>query len=439
MAAVKTYQPFGTPHGKLHKRNLSSDTAGSFTTTPIMAQSMNARPSLDYKRNKVTYEDEREEPVSSTSLKMKPVFRKLSTKDSGFVDLSRPAAENEGLAGLGIAINGYPTGGFANKSANDVSFVSMGGHGRSRHIRSPSNTSQLSATTSHSIHRPNGAYSHPMRQTPRPYTPPISKSYSTSIGGRSSDEDFSGGEQLNGDNDIASFRQLMSETHPRSSSFSSSPHIAAPAPLHIRSSDSITRFTSPSQTSLHATRSRGATLQSVETLSPSSRPSIDKAFNFFRQRSAGNESELDQAASHAASMRAARLAYQEKEEAKNRKADKEEARRHERETEKQNKKEERVRRKSEADERRTRSNSNEKNDHTVGREYSHLRTGGPFPRSVDRLSPGRKPSESLKEKRRKKGVKRGWFDFVIWFKTRILRIGRRKKRTKPNPGAIGRL
>lgn len=437
MATAKTALP--PSHGKLHKRNFS-DTSNSIKDSPSMpaAAFSPGRPSLDFKR-KITYDEPWEDSSNSSSnVKIKPIFRKLNAKDSGIVDLSRPAAENEGLAGLGLGINDGSGYGFTSKSVSDVSFVPMGGYSKSRHMRSVSNNSQFSTTTANSFQRPNAPYAHPMRQTPRPYTPPISKSYTTSLDPRSSDEfDTLAGTPL--PDDDLTFRRLMTaSTDPqgrRSGSISSSvPNVAAPQPLYIRTSDSLTRFTSPSQTSLSGVggRSRGATLQSVDTMSPSSRPSMDK-FGFLRQRSAGTESELvDPVESRAANIRAARQKYQEREDAKMRKLEKEEMKSMERDQRKQ----ERKRRKSEPEERKARNdsvnNNNEKGaaaEEVAGREYAMLKpvNSRALPNRVDSISPGQRETPRFESGRKKKkpGAKTNWFGFLAWFRTRLLRLGRK--------------
>lgn len=446
MATAKIMYPSSAPHGKLHKRNTSADTSISFTTSPLMPNSPTSigRPSLDISRRPTLEESWEEASTTNSNLKVRPFFRKLSTKDSGIVDLSRPAAENEGLAGLGIAINEYGNGpgyGFASKSASDVSFEHMNRPNRTRHIRSPSSNSQFSTTTANSFQRPNPSYARP---TTRPFTPPISQSYTTSLGGRSSSDEDVINEKSRTEEDM-NYRQLMSHAiepkHYRSGSLSSAGNISAPAPLYIRTSDSVTRFNSPSQTSLHATRSRGATLQSVDTVSPSSRPSMDKTFGFFRQRSGGTEAELiDSATSRAASIQAARIAYQEKEDAKARKAEKEEIRQQER----RYKKEEHKRKKSETEDfkrrkseterprrTRTRSSSNtEKAEEIGGKEYANLKreNSRTLPKSVDRISPARRDYASRERTQKKKnGGKRAWYEFLAWIRTRFFRFGRKMK------------
>lgn len=96
-----------------------------------------------------------------SKVKIKPLLlRKLSSNDENAIDLSRSAAENEGL---GI-YNPIELGGEGRTSA-DASVARRGYHHQSN--------SQLSTNTTSSTHRYGTQYVHPMRQTPRPYTPPV--------------------------------------------------------------------------------------------------------------------------------------------------------------------------------------------------------------------------------------------------------------------------
>lgn len=98
---------------------------------------------------------------------VKPILRKFTQSEKNSIDLDRPYTEQEGL---GI----YDFG----RTINDVSFVHT--NRRGYHARSTSGTSQFSTATSGSGHR-TGSFVHPFQQTPRPYTPPASKSYQGSL------------------------------------------------------------------------------------------------------------------------------------------------------------------------------------------------------------------------------------------------------------------
>ncbi|KAJ9668427.1 hypothetical protein H2201_001475 [Coniosporium apollinis] len=415
-------------HGKLHKRANSASSIHS----PASPQS----DAFSFKRSdtpRVTYEESVDEynltnTMSSiakpAATKIKPYLRKLSLKDANTLDLSRPAAENESLAGLGI--HDYGTG---SRSVSDVSFAHA--TSRTRHNRSMSATSQFS-TASGGLRQPTAAYVHPMRQTPRPYTPPISKSYSASnlVG-----EDVDEAEDIVAGQDMM-YRSRTFDVNRRSRSPSAPPPNTLPPlpPLQIPSipsSASMTRLGSHSQTSLHSStptgRPRKSTVASIETCtSTSSRPSVDKAFSFIRGRDAPVDPE-----SRAASIRAARIAYKEKEEAKDRKAEKEALKKQDKDSRKLAKREYRQRSKSTVDERRTRTRTLSGSE-TVGsapvggRKYSDYTPAHTLslPAYVPTGAPPRGPRAQPERSSRKKASS-GWLSFITWLRTRLLKLGRK--------------
>lgn len=411
-------QHAGSSHARLHKRGNS---ASSMTSPSSLSPVSDSQP-FAFNRSetpKVTYEEPWNEPArpmpSATAphpLKIKPYLRKLSSKDNNSIDLSRPAAENEGLAGLGITEY--------SRSVSDVHFTGM--NSRGRHNRSTSNTSQFS--TSSSLQRPTAPYLPPIRQTPRPYTPPISKSSPSSVLGSENEVD-----DIMTDEEFR-LRQTSYDPARRSGSISSVPGVA-PA-LRIHTTGSSTRLGgSYSQSTVSLTspvagsRSRGDTLQSVNTTtSPSSRTSFDKTFGFIR---GGRDSPVD-AASRAASIRAARQAFNEKEEAKEQKRAVHEIR-------KQYKEQERQQRKSETHERKDHKRSRSVSDTNVtstprpsigGRQYSdhrhaHTRTLPAYVTTIsDEKRIGAQPQVT-----KSRAAKGRWLRFVTWFKTRILRMSRK--------------
>ncbi|KAF2246582.1 hypothetical protein BU26DRAFT_49668 [Trematosphaeria pertusa] len=421
MANTRSHAP--SSHARLHKRGNSASSMTS-PLSPVADQG-----AFTFNRSetpKVTYEEPWTEPArpmpaatSSHQLKIKPYLRKLSYKDSNALDLSRPAAENEGLAGLGISEYGGTS-----RTVSDVSFAPV--NGRNRHNRSTSATSQFS--TSSSLQRPTAPYMPSIRQTPRPYTPPISKSTPSSVLGSENEVD-----DIMTDEEFR-LRQAAFDPARRSGSLSSTPGVASP-PLRIHTTGSCTRLGgSYSQSSISLTspvaqsRSRGDTLKSMDTTaSPSSRTSFDKAFGFIR---GGRDSPVD-AASRAASIHAARQAFLEKEEAKERKYDREAHKQAERDYRKQHKKDERERRKSESEERkraRSISDSNEKTPRPSvgGRQYSDHRPphSSSLPNHVTTVS-YEKHSGAMPKVTKSREAKGRWLRFVTWFKTRLLRMSRR--------------
>ncbi|KAF2789673.1 hypothetical protein K505DRAFT_204046, partial [Melanomma pulvis-pyrius CBS 109.77] len=409
------------PSARLHKRGNSA----SSITSPL---SPSSDPSaFTFSRSetpKVTYEEPWSGPArpmpAATSSKMeiniKPYLRKLSSKDTNALDLSRPAAENEGLAGLGIS----EYGGYS-KSVSDVNFAPVNGRNRQQHNRSTSNTSQFSTTSS--LQRPTAPYMPSIRQTPQPYTPPISKSTPASVMGSDHEAD-----DILTDEEFR-LRQNAFDPARRSGSLSSAPGVSPALRIHTTGSStrlggsysqSAVSLTSP----VAAARSRGDTLKSIDTAtSPSSRTSFDKAFGFIR---GGREEPVD-AASRAASIRAARQAFQEKEEAKERKYGKEASKQAERDYRKQHK-----RRESESHEgkehnrARSISDSNDKSTprpSVGGRQYSdhrqaHTRTLPNHVVLVDR----EKTNGAVPQVTKSRAAKGRWLRFVTWLKTRLLRL-----------------
>jgi len=425
--------PLTTNHGRLHKRGNSA----SSITSPSALSPLSDVEAFSFNRTgtpKVTYEEpwtepKRPMPSATSSNPLKPYLRKLSSKDHNTVDLSRPAAENEGLAGLGISDynnnnNNHNTTTTIpySRSVSDVSFAPM--NSRNRHHRSTSNTSQFS--NSSSLQRPAAPYMPAIRQT-RPYTPPVSNT-PPSVTDNGADDIMSDDE----------FRMKQNAFDParRSGSISSTPGITST--LRIHTTGSSTRLAgsySPSSVSLTSpiaqARSRGDTLKSIDTTtSPSARTSIDKAFGFIRP---GRDSPVD-AASRAASIRAARQAFNEKEQAKELKHDKEAMRQAERESRKQMRKE-KQRRDSDArsrPERHGRSTSDDAYNSSTprpsigGRQYSdhqhaHSRSLPAHVTYVDQEKQGMGSQPQVTKTRAAKGR---WLRFVTWFRTRLLRISK---------------
>lgn len=372
---------------------------------------------------KTTYEEPWTEPqrpmpaaIPSHQLKIKPYLRKLSSKDNNGLDLSRPAAENEGLQGLGI----QEYGGYS-RSIADVTFTPV--NGRHRHTRSTSNTSQFS-TSSGGYQRPTPLP--PIRQTPQSYVSPISTSSPPSVLGSEKE-----GDDIMSDEEFR-LRQNAYDPGRRSGSLSSVPGTS----LRIHANNSSTRLAgSYSQSAVSLTspvapaRSRGDTLKSIDTTtSPSSRTSFDHATRFIR---GGRDSPVD-AASRAASIRAAREKFEAEQRAKELKYEKEAHRQAEREYRKQQKKEELQTRKSEAHERsdynRSRSVSDAQNEKASrpsvgGRQYSDHRQAhsNSLPKYVTTVDL-EKQSNAAPQVTKSRAAKGRWLRFVTWFKTRLLRM-----------------
>lgn len=326
--------------------------------------------------------------------KIKPLLRKLKSQEEPSLDLSRSMADQEGLAYYGDDTGlGYQAG------SNMASAASVD-RARGMHGRSSSGTSQFSTTTSSSGNR---AYVHPMRQTPRPYTPPIASARTY-------------GEALD-DEDRSPEAEHARRQHHLDANWKAPPDEFPPTmsmPIHYSHQYSSTGNLNRSQTHLPGTPSSGhfpSTGSPADTMSPTSRrSSIDKLFTK-RSRTVSDP------VVHAASIHAARQAFNERQAIKEVRAQQEENKALGREILKQEKLDSK-RNKSRA----ARAEFNEKDEDGVGgREYSTL-TSGAMPGANDEASPRLAVNKSMGLKKPK--VPRWWMEFVIWFKTRIFKMNR---------------
>jgi hypothetical protein len=370
------------------------------------------------------------------SINLKPYWRKLSLSqrdNSNVVDLSRSYAENQSIAGLAFFDE--------SRSASDLAF-SPSGAARSLHKRSTSNNSNFSISSGQQ--RPTAPYAYPMRHTPRPYTPPIARSYTANSSGNSDASDEA--DDIMSDEDFRS-RQRAFDPSRRSGSIGSLP-IVNPQPYQSYSNSSLTRLNNVSNSSLPTSRSRGDTMRSVDTV-PSSRTSMERAIGFFnRSTSAGGKAGVDEpvdAASRAATIQAARMAYAEREEAKERKAEKEHLKQQGKAERKKRMKEERTRRKSEsgaptgtgasagAGGVTTAITGTDEKLGFVGRAYddyepSHTRSlpyHVPTVQAAIDTRPNAPPKPVASS-----SVKSRWLGFVAWFRTRLLRMKRKLKESE---------
>ncbi|PGH11719.1 hypothetical protein AJ79_04742 [Helicocarpus griseus UAMH5409] len=307
-------------------------------------------------------------------------LKRSTNGGSTSIDLDRSALENEGL---GIYTNLERDRRYADNS------LSRRGASTS-HNRSTSGTSQYSGVTSNSLHKPGSQYVHPMRQTPRPYTPPIAHSYQNSVMG--SEHSADAGKFSTDLDDVTSIHRELFVP------ISSGPS-AETKPYQIQTS-SMTNVTIPS--SLNHTR------ESYETVSPLSRSSLDFAF---RSRVRTN---TDPAA-RVAAVQAARQAFEDKEAAKNRKLEKQSMKAYDRQLRRQEKKEQPLSTSSSQDaaptEKRTsfgggRRPLNEKSAKSSS-EYSHNNISRSF-----------------------ESPKSAWVLFITWLRTKLFKMGRKLKRKK---------
>lgn len=405
-------------HARLHRRGNSvtqSPTSPTFIPDYLL---QTASPVVPASAHANLYSAPETKERKSSKVKIKPLLRKFSSQEQVSIDLSRPAAENEGL---GIYASSEIGG------APDIRAAQRGGGGY--HNRTTSATSQLSATTISSNHRYGTQYVHPMRQTPRPYTPPIASSYKTSLESDAPTVNNS----INNSIEAPYF-----DSHSRSASYAAGtpyaplPSSRRPAPLHIRTG-SAARLTSSSQTNLPGTPS--SLRFNTDTLTPSEmgtsagRSSLDPPF---RMRSRSNPADVSPSAQKAI-VDLKRQEFNEREAAKDLKYQAAEARAQEKEARRRERKEEDERRTSERRERkRARSNAaSEKSSFLTAGE-----THESFP-SLQTTLPQDFPvgGDVAGEKRRKRGDTAGssagkavhsqWTLFWFRVKTMWLRLKRK--------------
>ena len=233
---------------------------------------------------------------------IKPILRKMSRDDqpSTSIDLSRSSTEQEGL---GIYMNFERD----RRRSESVTGVSYRRTPSVLHNRSTSGTSQFSTGSGSSVGKPGTQYVHPMRQMPRAYTPPLGQSCQTST---------HDSEELEGEAEAEDEPDPVALLEKRAPSCPAPPRLS----LHIQD-DSFTRLPGISQTNVASRPSFGYSRD--ETASPMSRTSLDFVF---RSRTRTSTDPI----SRAATVQAARQAFEDKEAAKSRRLEKQQVKAEER-------------------------------------------------------------------------------------------------------------
>lgn len=346
--------------------------------------------------------------TAKTKTKIKPILKKLTTQEPNAVDLARSVTDHDGLA---LYTSDGKSG---SRSAANISLTSAGRRDFS-HNRSTSVTSQFSTTTAGSANR---QYVHPMRQTPRPFTPPIAQSYANSLLG----SEVSGEAAEGGHYDEDRLRQIARTGSPLVGLNNSSSHLP-PSRIHVDTSTSARGLAIESETNLAGTPSsflpRAGAMSPAGTVSPTSRSSLDMPFKLRRKTSSDP-------ASRAASIQAARQAFSEREAAKAEKAEREELRRHQRKEKRDNSR----RRKSDSKEAGSSSRPsglNEKGETLKGSAYSHMPSRHGTGDTGRRTGGGPRPGRHNTATSTSSTVKSTWVGFMVWLKTRILNLGRRMR------------
>ena len=332
-----------TSHGRLHKRGNSvsgTESPASQVSDPNITTNYDVQGlSTPLSAPPDPYSLKSSKSTSRNKVKIKPLLRKLSANDSNIVDLSRSTAEHEGLGIYTSEYSGprpsvdYPTG------------------GPGYHQRTISANSERSITTLGN-QRYGANYVHPMRQTPRPYTPPVANSYKNSL-----DSEVSAAVPAVASSEGSRFDSPLRKPSPTPTPYAPLPSSKRmPPPLHIRTHSS-SRITNSSQTNLPGTpsslRLQSDSISAADAMSPTARSSLDSAF---RKRSRANTA--NDPAAQAATVQALRQKFNEKEAAKDLRYQQAEAKAQEKETRRREKRDESQRRKSEGKERkRAKSNA----------------------------------------------------------------------------------
>lgn len=358
-------------HAKLHKRGGSVSSIHS-TSSPIYESRY--RPTLypgaatPFAGYDDIYKASPPPSASRSKVKIKPILRKLNHSEKTSLDLSRSVAENEGL---GIYTASSMSG--VTRSGTETPPPS---ERRGYHHRTTSGASEVSTTTVSNHQRPGAQYVHPMRQTPRPYTPPSALSYQPSV----AESEVSNTQA--GVTATSAYPQHSLNFDAPSSYAPLPPPRTLPPPLHIRT-NSGPRLTSSSQTNLPGTpsslRRHTERITTPDILQSSARTSLESAF---RMRSRTNTA-TDPAA-QALAIQALRQQFNEKEAAKDLRVQQAGAKAQEREWKKREKREEGERRKSAAQDRKRAKSVNSARARSVApSEKSSSNPGGPGAEGVD--------------------------------------------------------
>lgn len=388
-------------HGRLHKRG-NSDTSSQIPDISLRLEARYPSPSIDYRNIMASagsdpYSLPPSSSISKTKVKIKPLLRKLTPQEQTSIDLSRSAAENEGL---GI----YNSSEFR----------------RGYHHRTTSGTSQMSTNTSSSNHRYGTHYVHPMRQTPRPYTPPIAVSYQNSVDSESS---------VFGPMRVSSEVNHFEITTDAPTHYASlAPTRRIPPPLHIGSGNFPS--TSSSQINLPGTpsslRLQTDSINASENLPQTARSSLESAF-----RKLTRTNTQPDPVTQLATVQVLRQKFNEKEAAKDLKFQEAEKKALEKEAKRKEKRGEEERRKSESKERkRAKSNTTSEKLGTVTLGAAkHPPSEAPFVEEAS-VPPGqqrRGPTE--KAGVAGKAVQGQWSLFWYKFRTMWLKLKRKMSRS----------
>lgn len=397
-------------HGRLHKRGTSTSSGQGPELTALDAQNPSGIGLQDVSTALAIFSDQYSSPSSSSVSKtkgmIKPFLRKLSSQEQTSIDLSRSAAENEGL---GIYHSSEISGG---TPYPDLRYGSIDNRGY--HHRTTSGTSQISTNTTSSNHRYGTHYVHPMRQTPRPYTPILAASYHNSL-----DSELSAPAPIRASSEGNHFESPLDAPH----SYAPLPSARRIPPSLRLGSGSFSHLTSTSQTNLPGTpsslRRQAETIDTPDIMPHTARSSFESSF---RKRSRAN-TQMDPE-TQAATVQALRQKFNEKEAAKDLKFQQAEARALEKEAKRKEKREQEERGKLESKERK-RAKSNTTSEKSGVASLGTQDHSPPFMEEVLARPgpPRRRPTE--KAGLAGKAVQSQWSLFWFKFKTVWLKLKRK--------------
>lgn len=408
-------------HARLHKRhssNLSSQSGlpsqlKRSTTDSIVAPLTSVRDASPTSPN----------PPPSKAIPRDQLRRHLRWRGKGSdqnnegIDLSRTVAENEErCSGLGISMQS-PAVDLASTGQDDLYRSASGSRAHQRSISHTSAASNASVTS----FKPSAPFVHPYKQSPTIPTATPSPRISESISEHESYFPAGGSNGIsNLDSDTCAPSQSAVPSRRPSLRLNTA---TAPRSLRIRSAS----YTVAGADGVAGKRSRRATDLSLESPTPTSRASLDRAFTFIR----GEQEPLDPLAK-AATIHAARQAFEERQEAKDRKWEKLERKAAERAERQAEKKDERARRKSECADRKRSSNVavagyNELQLDSESRRRRHslpkLRSSS-APTSAKQVHFKSTETMAPTKKSAKHTAKTNYARFGLWFKTHLFHMSR---------------
>ena len=385
-------------------------------------------------------------PAHSSTPKIKPTLRKMSLprEDQGYVDLSKSVAENQRLLGLGIQ-----------DIANPLVAEGAAALAQRRQTHARTTIVESQASVGSASFRPNQPFTHPMKQTPGPYTPPTALSYASSV---NDDDDNDDDEEASGTADVVEHEPPLPAPGIRTQRSTSISSVAPINPTPLSQSQSASDFFlipsqrgSASQTNLSTVSGRSATSKksrprrgtepSLDMLpSLPVRGSFDQAIRFSSRRSETESQSQDER------IRAARRKFLEKEAHKDRKAARTATKRRGSENSKAETQEKPRRRSSDfpafvpsSSGRKSSLADDEKNrasQPTVDAVFQARRYEESRPANISSL-PHRVYTTSVSEKtptatrsstrsRPSKGSESQWLRFSTWLQTRMLSCGGRR-------------